>query len=37
MGPGGYRFVDYIKIGVPLTIVTLIVAVILLPILWPPF
>jgi di/tricarboxylate transporter len=24
MGPGGYRFVDYIKIGVPLTIVVFI-------------
>jgi di/tricarboxylate transporter len=35
MGPGGYRFVDYIKIGVPLTIVVFITAMVLLPILWP--
>jgi di/tricarboxylate transporter len=37
MGPGGYRFMDYVKVGLPLTIVTLLVAVGLLPILWPPF
>ncbi len=35
MGPGGYRFVDYLKVGVPLTIVVFIVVMILLPILWP--
>jgi di/tricarboxylate transporter len=35
MGPGGYRFVDYIKVGVPLTIVVFIAVMALLPILWP--
>jgi len=35
MGPGGYRFVDYIKLGVPLTIVVFITVMVLLPILWP--
>jgi di/tricarboxylate transporter len=35
MGPGGYRFVDYIKVGVPLTIVVFITVMILLPMLWP--
>ena len=35
MGPGGYRFMDYIKMGVPLTIVVFITVMILLPILWP--
>jgi di/tricarboxylate transporter len=35
MGPGGYRFVDYLKVGVPLTIVVFITAMILMPILWP--
>lgn len=35
MGPGGYRFVDYVKIGVPLTLVTMLVCVWLLPLLWP--
>jgi di/tricarboxylate transporter len=36
MGPGGYRFVDYVKVGAPLTFVALLVAVALLPVLWPP-
>lgn len=35
MGPGGYRFIDYLKVGVPLTIVVFITVMILLPILWP--
>ena len=35
MGPGGYRFVDYLKVGVPLTIVVFITVMLLLPILWP--
>jgi len=35
MGPGGYRFVDYLKLGVPLTIVVFITVMVLLPILWP--
>ncbi len=35
MGPGGYRFVDYLKVGVPLTIVVFIAVMLLLPILWP--
>jgi di/tricarboxylate transporter len=37
MGPGGYRFVDYMKVGVPITLLALLVSVWLLPILWPPF
>lgn len=36
MGPGGYRFVDYLKVGTPLTILTMLVCVGLLPIFWPP-
>ncbi len=35
MGPGGYRFVDYLKVGVPLTIVVFITVMVLLPVLWP--
>jgi di/tricarboxylate transporter len=35
MGPGGYRFADYIKLGAPLTIVIFIVVMLLLPIFWP--
>ena len=32
MGPGGYRFMDYVKIGVPLTLIALLVSVGLVPI-----
>jgi di/tricarboxylate transporter len=35
MAPGGYRFIDFIKIGVPLTFLVMAVSVWLLPILWP--
>jgi di/tricarboxylate transporter len=35
MGPGGYRFMDYVKVGAPLTLVVMAVSVWLLPILWP--
>lgn len=35
MGPGGYRFVDYLKVGVPLTIVVFITVMALLPVFWP--
>jgi di/tricarboxylate transporter len=34
MGPGGYRFVDYLKVGVPLTLVIFAVVMVLLPIFW---
>lgn len=37
MGPGGYRFADYIKVGVPLTLVVLVVVLLVLPIFWPLF
>ncbi|MCZ6674543.1 MAG: SLC13 family permease, partial [Verrucomicrobia bacterium] len=35
MGPGGYRFVDYLKVGIPLALVVFITAMIFLPIFWP--
>jgi len=35
MGPGGYRFSDYIKVGLPLTIVTMFVVLLVLPLFWP--
>ena len=35
MGPGGYRFADYLKLGIPLTVVTFILAMASLPVLWP--
>lgn len=36
-GPGGYRFTDYIKVGLPLTLVVLGVTLLVLPIFWPLF
>ena len=35
MGPGGYKFSDYIKIGLPLSLIIFIITMILLPIIWP--
>lgn len=35
MGPGGYRFVDYLKVGIPLAFVVFVTAMICLPFFWP--
>jgi di/tricarboxylate transporter len=35
LGPGGYRFSDYIRVGLPLTAVVMIVVLLVLPIFWP--
>ena len=35
MGPGGYRFADYIKVGLPLMIVVFVVVSFMLPAVWP--
>ena len=35
MGPGGYRFRDYLKVGLPLTLVVFCTILALLPRLWP--
>jgi len=35
LGPGDYRFVDFIKVGLPLSIVVLAVALLTLPLFWP--
>ncbi len=34
-GPGGYRFGDFVRIGVPLNIVVGIIAIALIPLVWP--
>lgn len=34
-GPGGYKFSDFLRLGVPLDIVTGIVAVLTIPLIWP--
>lgn len=35
MGAGNYRFSDYIKVGLPLILLAMLVSVVVLPILWP--
>jgi di/tricarboxylate transporter len=35
MGPGGYRFGDYSRLGLPLSALVLIVGTLLIPIFWP--
>ena len=35
MGPGGYKFMDYVKVGVPLTLVILALLMVIIPIFWP--
>ncbi len=37
LGPGGYRFTDYVRVGLPLTIVVMIVVLLVLPVFWPLF
>lgn len=37
MGPGGYRFKDYLKVGLPLTALVLALALLVLPLVWPLF
>jgi len=35
MGPGGYRFIDYFRLGLPLTVLTGAVTVLIAPLIWP--
>lgn len=35
MGPGGYRFMDYLRLGGPLTVVHAFVSIVLIPLIWP--
>ena len=35
LGPGGYRFMDYVKVGTPLTILLWLLASVLIPVFWP--
>ena len=34
MGPGGYRFADYTRAGLPLTLIVLLVTLLVVPVLW---
>jgi len=35
LGPGGYRFIDYVKVGTPLTILLWLTTSLLIPVIWP--
>lgn len=35
LGPGGFRFGDYWKLGLPMEILVILVAMVMLPIVWP--
>lgn len=35
MGPGGYRFSDYTKVGMPLTVIVMLIGLIMISIVWP--
>jgi di/tricarboxylate transporter len=35
MGPGGYKFMDYVKVGVPLTLLIFAVLMVVIPLFWP--
>ena len=34
-GPGGYRFSDYMRVGIPLNIICGLIACLLIPVIWP--
>jgi di/tricarboxylate transporter len=34
-GPGKYRFMDFVKAGLPLTLILAVVVLLFLPIFWP--
>jgi len=34
-GPGGYRFTDFLRIGLPLNIILCVVAIVGIPYIWP--
>lgn len=35
LGPGGYRFGDYWRLGLPLSLIVVVVATLMIPIVWP--
>lgn len=37
LGPGKFKFLDYVKVGLPLVIISLIVCMVVIPFFWPFF
>ena len=37
LGPGGYKFMDYCKAGIPLVVICFIVSLVVIPMVWPFF
>jgi di/tricarboxylate transporter len=35
MGPGGYRFSDYLRLGIPLNLIVWLCAIVSIPLRWP--
>ena len=35
MGPAGYRFADYVRVGLPLQLLVLATTVVVVPLFWP--
>ncbi len=34
-GPGGYRFTDFLKVGIPLNIICWVISCLIIPLIWP--
>ena len=34
-GPGNYRFSDYLKLGIPLNLMVIVMGTLLIPVFWP--
>jgi len=34
-GPGGYRFTDFFKVGLPLNVIFVLLSILLIPLIWP--
>ena len=34
-GPGGYRFTDFLRMGIPMDIMTAAASILLIPMIWP--
>ncbi|OYV04951.1 MAG: sodium (Na+) symporter [Verrucomicrobiales bacterium VVV1] len=34
-GPGGYRFSDFLRVGIPLNLICWVIACLIIPLVWP--